>query len=390
MISLFYFEEVLFMNLKNYVLISLAVVVVSGCSSPRGLNQERLPASINYPLNPKFEQLLDNEDKLTSQIREGMVYLQETQAKKSGKRLRGTHAKGVCVRGNMEIFDGQHLSPEISKRIHLGLFSEPANYPTQVRFANAAGSVAPDQDPDVRAVSFSLEVPTRLSNPQGRMDFSMNNAVIFPINDAQVFSDLMIFDKTNRSKIKTAFKIGATRLLRLGEAGKIGDQQKAAFKNTPFQKMPFWSDVPFSLGNDEAVKYALIPCMANLSRPLTTDPDTLSKELARHVEHDQEMSCFDFQVQLLEADKMRDTNGDILPASYWVENSIVEWPLQYAPSYTVGRLTLEKNSISDADACESWKISVTHNNNEIHHGLGSLNRTRSSAESTSASLRQSR
>jgi hypothetical protein len=100
------------------------------------------------------------------------------------------------------------------------------------------------------------------------------------------------------------------------------------------------------------------------------------------------MSCFEFQVQLLDATKM---THRLLPRketeSWWVENSAVEWQESEAPFYPVGRLTLVPRSVVDSQSCERQWIDVVAHSNQIHHGLGSINRARAAAERASAAKR---
>src|SRR5260370_21325981 len=72
---------------------------------------------------------------------------------------RGTHAKGVCARAEFEVFDVAvgHES-ELATRLAKGIFAKPGVYPAVVRFANADASINSDFKPDVRALSFSLDL----------------------------------------------------------------------------------------------------------------------------------------------------------------------------------------------------------------------------------------
>lgn len=365
--------------------------VQTGCSSTAkksGADQSRSPASPDdgaNELNPIFERRMENEDQYISTIRAGILFQQGKVADNNGgKHLRGTHAKGVCVGGEMEIFDVEESLGAVAKRIKKGMFSEPGRYVTQVRFANGGGSIAPDQEPDVRAVSFSMQMPQRLSNAQGRMDFAMNDATTFPINDAEVFADLMIVRKLGKDKALRV--IGLDRLKKVGAALAIGSTQEKPAKH-PFQKSRYWSTVPFALGDDEAVKYSLKPCSENQAKDLTSHPNTLSREMIRHVQQDIQLACFDFQVQLLEPAKMKTDSGETKAADYWVENATIEWPEIQAPFYKVGRLTLLGDSAIDPVSCDQRSIDVSGNNNAIHRGLGSINRARTSAEAASANKR---
>ncbi len=358
------------------------------CDAP-----EREPSSWRKPasaLSPRFERKLENEEEIISTVRDGILFIQGGHAKESGKVLRGTHAKGICVKGNMEIADLSRagISSEIAGRLREGLFSVPGSYPALVRFANADGKAQDDKLPDVRAVSFSLKVPEALSNPQGLMDFAMNNAPTFPIKDARVFADAMTI--LQYGKVVGGFKVGVSRLLAAKEAFDVGEVQKKNHANTPYQKMRYWSNVPFALGENEAVKYSLTPCMQNSARALTDSPDRLSQELIRNLQQDANPTCFDFQVQLLEANKMKTAKGAVQSEQDWVENALVEWPESddQAPFYTIGRLSLVRNSQLDPNDCEKWKINVLANSNQAHRGLGSINRARTPAEAASAEQRE--
>src|SRR5207244_13154150 len=63
---------------------------------------------------------------------------------------RGTHASGVCVRAEFEIFDmTAGRAPELAARLAKGIFARPGVYPSVVRFANADSNVNSDFQADV-------------------------------------------------------------------------------------------------------------------------------------------------------------------------------------------------------------------------------------------------
>src|SRR6185295_10104662 len=107
---------------------------------------------------------------------------------------RGTHTKGVCARATLEIFDVAKTAgdPALAARLARGLFAKPGTYQATVRFANAASTFQKDSKPDVRALSFSIDVPAGAVGPDPtRLDYSLNNAPTFPINDAHDFAAFM-------------------------------------------------------------------------------------------------------------------------------------------------------------------------------------------------------
>ena len=62
-------------------------------------------------------------------------------------------------------------------------------YDATVRFANAQSYIFPDPKKDVRACSIAIHVPAGVLGPHAmRQDFSMNNARVFPLNDAHDFA----------------------------------------------------------------------------------------------------------------------------------------------------------------------------------------------------------
>lgn len=339
-------------------------------------------------INPRFERLLDTETQDIEYIKEGISFLQSAETKRSGEVLRGTHAKGICVRGEFEVFDlsQSSLPKDVAAKLSRGMFSQKGNYNTIVRFANADGKVASDQEPDVRAVSLAVDVPPALSNPQGRMDFAMNDATTFPINDAHVFAEIMRFvmDGAGAKAILKATLRGT--IMDIKHANDLGNSQKHP-PVMSYQRLDYWSDVPFQLGDDQAVKYELKHCSNNTAYSIGSSENALSEELNRHVFSDEDMSCFEFGIQILDVDKMRDPEGKLRSAQDWVENAALEWPADQSPFYTVGRLTLVKNSVLSDAECEARKIDVNTNNNAIHRGLGSINRGRTAGEAVSAENR---
>src|SRR5258708_35769631 len=73
---------------------------------------------------------------------------------------RGTHASGICVRAQFEIFDlTAGRAPELAARLAKGIFARPGVYPAVVRFANPDANIHSCFKPDVRCVPFSVDLP---------------------------------------------------------------------------------------------------------------------------------------------------------------------------------------------------------------------------------------
>lgn len=341
-------------------------------------------AYARVPINPQFEQMMDGEEDYIKQIADAFSKIQEKQKAEGGKALRGTHSKGICAAAEFKVLDLKSTLPEDqAKKLAIGFFSQPGSYPAMIRFANAASKIDSDQVPDVRAISIAVQTPPALTNPQGRMDFAMNNATTFPINDAHVFADVMKFALDGG---KAVFEMWPWESQAALNAVNLGELQKTA-PTVPYQKMTYWSDVAFALGDDQAVKYEVLPCAENPSQKLTADPDTLSTELARHVNEDATMSCFKFGIQILDSGKLRDGLGQKHDDHFWVENANVEWSEDQIPFIPVAEIHLVAKSIFPQAVCDSGKIDVIGNNTGNHRGMGSINRARQVAEALSAETR---
>ena len=71
------------------------------------------------------------------------LLMQANAAAKQHRPLgRGTHAKGVCVRAQFEVFDvAAGRDPALAARLAKGIFAKPGIYPATVRFGNADPNV---------------------------------------------------------------------------------------------------------------------------------------------------------------------------------------------------------------------------------------------------------
>src|SRR6516225_6887047 len=104
------------------------------------------------PVN--FERKHPIEDSDSAEIIRGVLKVQAAYAAQQDRPLgRGTHTKGICARATFEVFDPAHAA-----RLAQGIYAKPGVYPATVRFANAASTIHPDSKPDLRALSFSVEL----------------------------------------------------------------------------------------------------------------------------------------------------------------------------------------------------------------------------------------
>jgi cytochrome c5 len=338
-----------------------------------------------------FEHPLPGEDADIAGIVRGLLTIQARYAA-TQHRLpeRGTHAKGVCARAELEIFDLSTTlaEPALAARLARGLFAAPGIYPATVRFANARSFVTSDRKQDVRALSFSVDVPAGIVAPEAtRLDYSMNNGTTFPLNDARAFAVFMQIASAHGvwNTLKALWSLPFRDLRGLvGTAIRGRRAQRNPVR--PYQSMRYWSTVPFAHGTDEAIKYSATPVPGNPAGPLARTPEALQDELVRHLNEDAHMSAFDVRLQLLDVDRMT-MKGKTHDASFWIENASVEWNEKEAPFHTVGRLTLLPKSHLAADSCAASYIDVTEHATPESRPLGSINRARHAGELASRNAR---
>src|SRR5271157_4007737 len=92
------------------------------------------------------ERDLTQEQSEIEQIVEKVLLLQSNSATQQHRPLgRGTHAKGVCVRAQFEVFDVTvGRDPKLAARLAKGMFAKPGVYPAVVRFGNSDPKINSD------------------------------------------------------------------------------------------------------------------------------------------------------------------------------------------------------------------------------------------------------
>ena len=340
------------------------------------------------------ERDLAREQSDIEEITERSLLLQANAAAKQNRPLaRGTHAKGVSVAATFKVFDVTiGLDPGLAARLAKGIFARPGIYPAVVRFGNADPGKNSDFRPDVRSLSFSVDLAhdgAAISDEHvGRQDFSLQNTTTLPINDSPAFVAIMkLLTASNPAagllSLSLKDKLRVLRTLTLVQV-----QTHQAIK--PYQQLRYWSNVPFRHGPIDVVKYSATPSPDNPSSPLQKkNPNGLQDELIRHVEEDSKMSSFEFGVQFLDTGRMTYW-GKRHDANFWIENASVEWKEDEAPFHTIARLTLLAKSHLQPAAAAATYIDVTGNSPPDSTPVGSINRARWPAEVASRKARMLR
>jgi hypothetical protein len=332
-----------------------------------------------------------SEPAVIAEIAEKILVMQANAAATQKRPItRGTHAKGVCVRAQFEVFDITiDRDRALAARLAKGIYAKPGIYPAVVRFANADPNVNSDFKADVRSLSFSVELaaggPATSGAIVARQDYSMQNATTLPLNDAHAFLAAMkVLAAPSPAKALLSLpwrdKVIFARTMMLA-------QLQAHQPVKPYQQLRYWSTVPFRHGAADVVKYSATPSADNPARALQkSNPNALQDEFLRHLKEDSRMSSFDFALQFLDTDRMTYW-GKRRDAGFWIENGSVEWPETQARFHTVARLTLLPNSVLPQDISASLYFDVTGHSLPDSTPLGSINRARWPAEMASRKAR---
>src|SRR6266566_6117017 len=128
------------------------------------------------------ERTVAGEQATIEAITERVLAMQSKAAAQQKRPLRrGTHAKGICVAGQFEVFDvNVGRDPVLAARLAKGIFAKPGIYAATVRFANSDSKVNSDFKADVRSLSFSVNLTPKGAASSGanggsRQDFSLQN-----------------------------------------------------------------------------------------------------------------------------------------------------------------------------------------------------------------------
>jgi hypothetical protein len=316
-------------------------------------------------------------------VKKVLVMQADAAARQHRPLCRGTHAKGVTVRAQFEVFDvAAGRDPVLAARLARGIFAKPGVYPAVVRFANSDPHVRSDLKPDVRSLSFSVDLTRNGTetpeNSVTRQDFSLQNAATLPINDARAFLATMKV-LTARNPIKGLLSLSFRDQLRVIRTLTFA-QIQARQSVRPYQHLRYWSTVPFSHGPSDFVKQSAMPSPANPSQPLDKgNPNAQQDELLRHLENDDVMSSFEIGLQLLENERMTYW-GQRQDTSFWIENASVEWKETNAPFHAAGRLVfLPRSQLSQRESDAAY-FDVTGNTMPDSIPVGSINRARQQSE----------
>jgi hypothetical protein len=315
------------------------------------------------------ERLLPGEERLTREIIDELAkFTRENWLPGAAQRFGNTKTFGV-LRGEFSVLPG------LPGHLRHGLFGEAASYPAWVRFSGP-GPYAPPDIEDLGQCSVGIKV-TGVPGPKLMDDESFTQDLILVSPASFVTPDIVENAKLQRwvrAKAPLAYAInpGDSHLLHL-----FMQMLYSPMHANPLE-VQYYSNVPFLLGEGQAVQYSLKPVSpARTKIPSRPTENYLRDAMIRTLAAGE--WSFDFMVQV-QTDSFR------MP----IENAAVKWPECLSPYIPVAQLRLPAQRF-DSDRQLAFADVLRYNpwhSLPEHKPLGNSNRARRQMYWELARLRQ--
>ena len=315
------------------------------------------------------EQLLPGEEQfIRATIDEIAKFTRENWLPGGAQRFGNTKTFGV-LRGEFSVL------PDLPANLRRGLFAEPGSYPAWVRFSGP-GPYAPPDIEDLGQCSVGIKVmgvpgPKLMEDERLTQDLILVSPASFVTPDIRENAKLQ---RWVRAKAPLAYAINPLdpHLLHM-----FMQLLYSPMHANPLE-VQYYSNVPFLLGEDQAVQYSLKPRPPASTR-IPVRPaenylrDAMIKTLAAGPWE------FDFMVQV-------QTDSFLMP----IEDATVKWPEQLSPYVPVARLRLPAQEFTSDEQlafADVLRYNPWHSLPE-HKPLGNSNRARRQMYWELARLRQ--
>jgi hypothetical protein len=315
------------------------------------------------------ERLLPGEERLTREIIDELAkFTRENWLPGAAQRFGNTKTFGV-LRGEFSVLPG------LPGHLRHGLFGEAASYPAWVRFSGP-GPYAPPDIEDLGQCSVGIKV-MGVPGPKLMDDESFTQDLILVSPASFVTPDIVENAKLQRwvrAKAPLAYAInpGDSHLLHL-----FMQMLYSPMHANPLE-VQYYSNVPFLLGEGQAVQYSLKPVSpARTKIPSRPTENYLRDAMIRTLAAGE--WSFDFMVQV-QTDSFR------MP----IENAAVKWPECLSPYIPVAQLRLPAQRF-DSDRQLAFADVLRYNpwhSLPEHKPLGNSNRARRQMYWELARLRQ--
>jgi hypothetical protein len=303
------------------------------------------------------EQLLDEEERYTREIIDEIAkFMRENWLPGGVQRFGNTKTYGV-VRAQLKVLPG------LPAHLRHGIFATPRTFKAWVRLAGP-GPYAPPDLQDYGQCSIGIKVmgvpgPKLMDDERETQDLILVSPASFVTPDVRENSKLQRHVRANRSAIyfinpfDTHLLAAAMQFL------------YSRVHSSPLET-PYYSNVPFLLGEGQAVQYHLRPCSSQRTKiPARPSPNYLREAMVNTLA--KQDWTFDFMVQ-------RQTDAFRMP----LEDATVKWPESLSPYVPVAELTIPAQQF-DYDDQLAFADNLSYNpwhSLEEHRPLGNQNRAR--------------
>lgn len=254
------------------------------------------------------------------------------------------------------------VAADLPQNLQHGVFIPGRNYEAWVRFSNQNAPSQSDRKKDIRGAAIKLmNVPGEKIDVQNSnitsQDFITISTPVFVTRDVKEFFHLIRALVKGKPALLRHFLFHPRSLLNLLKSNKN--------YASPLQTR-YWSTTPYLLGQQQIVKYSLIPHAGVVTRiPSAAGPNFLRETMASQLAETDYR--FDFCVQL-------QTDPQRMP----VEDPGKEWPEHLAPFIKVATLTIAQQ-VFDTPAQHAYGLNLSFNpwhTLAAHRPLGGINRAR--------------
>jgi len=317
------------------------------------------------------EKPIEGEAALVAKIIASMSrYLHQHYAPGRAERGGNTKTHGV-VRGELVIHDG------LPTPLRRGLFEKPGRYPAWVRFGGPGPALPPDIE-DVGVLSIGVKVmgvpgPKLMDDERFTQDFSGISTPVFTTPDLRA-----------NASLQAAIGRGLPLFYFIGPGGHFLDSLMQGLwsrtQTSPLET-PYWSCVPYLLGEGQAMQYGFRPVAATRSRipglPGRPSDNYLREAMARTLTA--RPAQFEMTLQL-------QTDPRTMP----IEHASVRWSPVDSPPVVVATLDLPRQRFdSAAQLAFASRLSINPwHCLPAHRPLGNQNRGRLAIYRTLSTLRQ--
>jgi len=313
-------------------------------------------------------ELPDEEQHIQQIIDEMKAFTRENWLPGSAQRFGNTKTFGV-LRAEFTVL------PDLPPHLARGLFAESKSYPAWVRFSGPGPYAPPDLE-DFGQCSVAIKVmgvpgEKLLADESHTQDLILVSPASFVTPNIKENAKMQRWVRA-KAPLVYAIKPGDSHLLHLAM-----QLLYAPMHSNPLE-IPYYSNVPFLLGDDQAVQYSLRPTQPASSRiPSKPAENYLRDAMVRTLQAGDWTMDFLVQVQ---------TDAHRMP----LEDATVKWPEKLSPYIAVARLRMPRQHFDSDEQlrfADVLRYNPWHSRPE-HKPLGNSNRARKRMYAELAELRQ--